>query len=327
MKKKCLYIFISGILIWNCASIKSPPGGPIDEIPPTIIDIQPKNGTINMVERKIAIQFSEYMNESSFKNNISILPKLEYDFKYKFKGDEIVLSLPKSLDSSKTYIIQLNRNITDEHGVPLAKPIQLAYSTGSRISKSVIEGKVYGNEQSSLHLWKINGEGNDSLFATLPDYITDADINGFFSFSYLSSGNYIILSVDKNFAEMPLNTMRSAYGIYWQNSIALAEEDTVSNVNMRMWKKPQKLKLLNGEWSQYGSGNQLPKGKPLFLRLTKKGVEYTGYYSPDGATWSKVGTHVFINLKGRPYFVAYNSKKDVPESGIKFDYFEIRKID
>lgn len=86
-------------------------------------------------------------------------------------------------------------------------------------------------------------------------------------------------------------------------------------------------KLLNGEWSQYGSGNILPKGKPLFLRLTKKGVEYTGYYSPDGATWSKLGTHVFINLKGRPYFVAYNTKKKVPESGIKFDYFEIRKTD
>ena len=62
-------------------------------------------------------------------------------------------------------------------------------------------------------------------------------------------------------------------------------------------------KDLKGEWSQYQTGNQLPRGKPLFLKLTKKGIEYTGYYSPDGASWSKIGTHVFVNLKGRPCFV------------------------
>ena len=85
-------------------------------------------------------------------------------------------------------------------------------------------------------------------------------------------------------------------------------------------------KYLKGEWSEYKS-NDLPRGKTLFLKLTKKGIEYTGSYSPDGASWSNVGTHVFLNLKGRPYFVVYNDKKDVPESGVRIDYFEIKKIE
>ena len=85
-------------------------------------------------------------------------------------------------------------------------------------------------------------------------------------------------------------------------------------------------KNLKGEWSEYKS-SELPKGKPLFLKLTKKGIEYTGAYSPDGASWSEVGTHVFLNLKGKPYFIVYNSERKVPESGIRIDYFEIRTID
>jgi hypothetical protein len=85
-------------------------------------------------------------------------------------------------------------------------------------------------------------------------------------------------------------------------------------------------KNLMGEWSEYKNNTDLPRGKLLFLKLEKKGIEYTGYYSPDGASWSKIGTHVFINLKGRPYFIVYNTKKKVPETGIRIDYFEIRKI-
>lgn len=86
-------------------------------------------------------------------------------------------------------------------------------------------------------------------------------------------------------------------------------------------------KKLMGEGSEYKNDTQLPRGKPLFLKLEKKGIEYAAYYSPDGASWSKVGTHVFLNLKGRPYFVVYNYYKKVPETGIRIDYFEIKKID
>lgn len=86
-------------------------------------------------------------------------------------------------------------------------------------------------------------------------------------------------------------------------------------------------KNLIGEWSEYKNDNQIPRGKSLFLKIEKKGIEYTGFFSLDGASWTKVGTHVFLNLKGNPEFLAYNTKKKIPESGIRIDYFEIKKID
>jgi hypothetical protein len=279
-------ILLSTIVLFisNCASIKAPPGGPIDETPPSIVDIQPTSGTINLIDRKILVKFSEYMDENSFKNNISIFPKLEEGINYKFKGDEIILNLPQNLDSSKTYIIQLNRNIKDEHGVPLAAPIQLAYSSGSKISNGVIEGTVYGEDQKTIHLWKLNESENDSIFATSPDYKTDSDDNGHFSFGYLSSGKYKILAVDKSNSGLPLNTVRSAYGLHWKDSILLTEDDTVSNINMRMWKKPQELKLISGEWSNYNWGkltfnNELPDSYDLSMNLKhdSNSIDYNYY--------------------------------------------------
>lgn len=86
-------------------------------------------------------------------------------------------------------------------------------------------------------------------------------------------------------------------------------------------------KNLVGEWSEYSRNINFSRGKSLYLRLAKKGIEYTGYHSLDGATWSKIGTHVFLNLKGKPEFLVRNEKKGVAESGIRIDYFEIKKIE
>jgi len=308
--KKTILFFSFFIILFSCASIKAPPGGALDETPPAIVSILPENGTVNLIDREILIQFSEYMDENSFKNNISIFPKLEEEIEYKFKGDEIILNLPENLDSSKTYIIQLNRNIKDEHGVPLATSLQLAYSTGSRISNGLIYGTAFWNDQKVIHLWKLDGIENDSIFASIPDYVTDADDNGDFSFGYLSSGDYKILALDKSSSGLSLNNERSAYGLYWQNEIELIEDDTISNINMRMWKKPQELKLLSGEWSSFNWGklsfnNELPDTFELFMNLIQdtNSINYFHYIdaldnknliiqSHDSLTAEQVSVHI-----------------------------------
>jgi hypothetical protein len=212
------------------------------------------------------------MDGKSFINNIKVFPRLSTALEYKFKGDEIIILLPDSLDNEKTYIIYLNRNIKDEHGISLARTIQLAYSTGDKISSGIIGGKVYGTGEKSVHLWKINDTVIDSLYATLPDYITDVNDDGFYSFSYLAPGNYRILSVEKSAAGLPLNTSRTGYGLHWKENLNLTDYDTLSNINMRLWKKPENLKLLRGEWSAFNWGwlvfnNDLPKGITINLQL------------------------------------------------------------
>ncbi len=274
------------ILLYSCASIKPPPGGSVDETPPTIIAVIPLSGTANLTSNKIVLKFSEYMDENSFKNNIQVYPRLSKPLAWKFKGDEIILTLPDSLDMEKTYIIYLNRNIKDEHGVSLAKTIQLAYSTGDKVSGGEIYGKIYGSGQMSVHLWKINGSTPDSLFATQPDYITDVNEDGLYSFSHLAPGNYQVLAIEKSGAGLPLNTDHKGYGLNWQEKLNLSENDTLSNINMRLWKEPQKLKLIRGEWSAFTWGklffnNELPESITVDLQLKsedERNIDLLQYY-------------------------------------------------
>jgi hypothetical protein len=74
---------------------------------------------------------------------------------------------------------------------------------------------------------------------------------------------------------------------------------------------------------------KLSQDMPLYLKLSKHGNEYIGAYSTDGSRWINIGNHIFIDLNGKPTFEAYNwptiwSKP--PESGIRFDYFEIKRF-
>ncbi len=267
-----IYFLFSMFLLWDCASIKAPSGGHIDETPPAIIVVNPSSGTTNLTSYKISVKFSEYMDGRSFNNNINVFPRLPIPLEFKFKGDEVILILPDSLDSEKTYIIYLNRNIKDEHGVSLARTVQLAYTTGDKISSGIISGKVYGSGEKSVHLWKINDAVIDSLFATQPDYITDVNDDGRYSFSYLAPGKYQVLAVEKSAKGLSLNTSHTEYGLHWKEKLNLTENDTLLNINMRLWKKPEKLRLLRGEWSAFNWGrlvfnNDLPEGIMINLQL------------------------------------------------------------
>ena len=61
----------------------------------------------------------------------------------------------------------------------------------------------------------------------------------------------------------------------------------------------------------------------VFLKLVKRGVEFEGSFSFDGATWSSMGKQFFINLNGKPVLGGYNSVKEVADTGVRIDFVEI----
>ena len=128
-----------------CAAVKPPGGGPPDTIPPKLISAAPSSGTTHFPGGNIHLVFSEYMDEDRLTKGIRVYPQLSSPPEVKFRGKELELSLPTNLLPDQTYIISLGREVTDEHGVELAAPIYLAYSTGEAIDSSRITGRVYGS--------------------------------------------------------------------------------------------------------------------------------------------------------------------------------------
>ena len=240
---------ISILFIQYCAVIKVPSGGPKDMTPPYILNVSPSTGSLNYKGEKIVIQFSEYMNPKSIENGIRIFPNIKGELPILINGDIVTIDFPDVLELNQTYVVNLSRNITDEHGVELTDAISLAYSTGDKISKGSISGIVYGEGKSAVHLWKIKDYKNlHDIFLTEPNYITDVSNKGKFNFQYLSKADYLILSLDRNFAGMPINTNRMPYGLNWNKIITLQSDQHLLNVHMFKGKAKSELKLLSGEW-------------------------------------------------------------------------------
>ena len=244
-----LFACISILFIQYCAVIKAPSGGPKDMTPPYILNVSPPTGSLNYKGEKIVIKFSEYMNPKSIENGIRIFPNIKGELPILINGDIVTIDFPDVLELNQTYVVNLSRNITDEHGVELTDAISLAYSTGDRISKGSISGIVYGEGNSAVHLWKIKNYNNlHDIFFTEPNYITDVSNKGKFNFQYLSKADYLILSLDRNFAGLPLNANRMSYGLNWNKIIALQSDQHLLNVHMFKGKEKSELRLLSGEW-------------------------------------------------------------------------------
>ena len=236
--------------IYSCAAIQSPSGGPKDNTPPILLASIPESGTINFEGGKVELMFSEYLLEKSLKNAFTILPKTNTPTEIKYEGDNVYIYFPDSLSNNQTYILSINRELKDEHGVPLSQGIQLAFSTGSRIDKSKIRGRVFYNGAASSLLWKIK-DSTDYIdfYKRMPDYSIDANDEGEYEFSYLSVGDYKVIGIDRDFNGRLIDADYGVYGLPWTSYVSVDSIDIVKeSINIIVPNEPRSVKILNAEW-------------------------------------------------------------------------------
>ena len=192
----------------------APPGGPKDIPPPELIETSPPDGTVNYVGNQISLEFSEYIDERSVQRAIHILPTLPTKPELIYKGKRVYVDLPDSLHENQTYIVVINRNLSDENKVKLSQGIQVAFSTGDQIDQGSISGQIYYSKSSTVHLWKIKDQ-SDSLefYNRIPDYAIDASDEGYYEFKFLSPGKYRIAAVDQMLAGSIIVPDRMIYGL------------------------------------------------------------------------------------------------------------------
>ncbi|GIT40372.1 MAG: hypothetical protein Ct9H300mP9_2220 [Candidatus Neomarinimicrobiota bacterium] len=231
------------------AAIQAPPGGPKDIIPPKLVHAVPANGSIYFTGGRVKLVFSEYLQENSAHNAIRIQPSLPEPLGIKYKGRTLGVDFPDSLIENQTYFISINRDLRDEHGVQLGQGLQIAYATGSEIDRGEINGKVYYDKPVALHLWMVNSESDlTQFFSSPPDYVTDADNEGNYSFYHLSPGSYRLIGVDRSSAGLSLDPERMIYGLSWRNIVQLDSNQVKDGINMRIAERSRKIKLIRGEW-------------------------------------------------------------------------------
>lgn len=278
---------------WQCAAVAPPSGGPKDETPPALIAAFPESGTIHFTGQPITLTFTEYLFEGSVEKAITVFPRLPEPVSVKFKGTELIVSWPDSLTEDQTYILTIGRALMDEHKVKLAETLQLAYSTGEELAQGEISGKVFSDDESVVHLWKIHaGETADSVLFREPDYITETTKGGLYRFQYLSPGDYQVCAVGLANSGQVLIPDRMKYGLSWKAVLHLERDGAISGLNIMRALEPQPLRITKGEWITPAWGK----------------IYFTGPVSADELNLSV--NFIYNDSTQEVNFLVYNDPKD-----------------
>lgn len=200
-----LYAYLLLLILSACATPVMPSGGPPDQTPPVIVEMTPAADAVNVTADAIRITFSEYVDAASFARAVSITPALDGRTEYSWRGRTVTIELPAPLRANTTYVVTLDTNLRDVNGVTLAAPITAAFSTGPTINRGRLAGRVVEPERGrgvagiDVYAYAAPDSVPPSPLPDSPDYRTQTDEAGRFTFSYLSEQPYFVVAIqDRN---------------------------------------------------------------------------------------------------------------------------------
>lgn len=136
----CLIIIVG--LIYGCASMKTPEGGPKDTAPPKVLKMEPKNLATNFKAKKIVIDFDEYIKLANEFKEFSISPETDKPPILKSKLKRLEVTLPDSLEQNTTYTLNFGKAIADINEGNAIKNFTYVFSTGPTLDSLSIAGNV-----------------------------------------------------------------------------------------------------------------------------------------------------------------------------------------
>jgi hypothetical protein len=229
-KFKIVYLstILFSFILLRCANQLPPGGGEVDKIPPKIVDVYPPDGTINYEENFFELNFSEYVDKRSVKDAIFISPFIEGTFTYSWSGTSLEVTFPEKLKDDVTYTITIGTDAIDLNNKNrMAQAFTFSFSTGDKIDKRIISGRVYGKEKEGIFIYAYKMEENsDSLLNRKPDYVSQTGVDGNFSLKGLGSGNYRLFAVNDQFKDYLYQQDQDEIGIP-NTDIYLSETDSI----------------------------------------------------------------------------------------------------
>jgi hypothetical protein len=225
-------IWVTGmltLLFVACAKDEAPPGGPPDTKPPTILATIPVEGdTLIPIDANIRITFSERIQAKAAAGALFISPPLKAEPQVKAKGAMLIIDPAVNFEPDKTYVVTIGASLSDLVGNRMISSAAFAFSTGSHIDSATVKGIVYNQFRPEpnfrVFAYELKPWLYDSLFAIVPDYITESGKDGHFEFKYMRPGEYLVLGVEDKDRDNKINGESERVAL--PNSTAFAKKIT-----------------------------------------------------------------------------------------------------
>ena len=187
------------IMVYSCASIGNPDGGPFDEDPPKFVGSTPTLRSVNNNKQKIELEFDEFIKLEKPSEKVIFSPPQKEQPELKVIGKKIAVEYLDSLIDSTTYTIDFSDAIVDNNeGNPMGN-FSFSFSTGEQIDTMEVAGTIL--QASDLDPIKgiqvgLHKDLNDSAFSTKAfDRVSRTDSRGRFTIRGVAPGKYRIYAL------------------------------------------------------------------------------------------------------------------------------------
>jgi hypothetical protein len=200
--KICVYMtaLLSVLLLTvYCANQVPPSGGPEDKTPPAVSAQFPENGQVNVDARaSVEIKFSEWINRGSAAGAVSVYPAVPQGVVVRVRKNKLTVTPKSPLSANTTYHVSVSAALQDLRGNAIARPIDIAFSTGAVLDSGRADGAIVAlTSKAAGHkvmLFWVDSGWTDGRYFSPPDYAAQSDSAGAFGFSHIKEGSYRIVA-------------------------------------------------------------------------------------------------------------------------------------
>lgn len=197
---RLLYGLFLLALIYSCANIGTPNGGPYDEAPPRFVSSTPAPNQTNYKGKNIEILFDELVQLDKPSENVIITPpQMEMPI-VRAAGKKVVVELMDTLKENTTYTIDFTNSISDNNEKNVFENFSFAFSTGDVIDTLEVSGVLLN--ASNLEPMPgitigLHSNLEDSAFVKLPfDRTSRTNDKGEFTIRNIAPGKYRIYALN-----------------------------------------------------------------------------------------------------------------------------------
>ena len=191
---------IASLMLYACANMASPNGGPYDEVPPKFISSTPAPGQLNYKGKKVEILFDELVQVDKPTENVIVTPPQMSQPVIRANGRRVVVALEDTLKENTTYTIDFTNSIADNNEKNVLQNFSFAFSTGPTIDTLQISGILLDAatlEPMSGITVGVHTNLADSAFTTTPFVRTSrTNDRGQFTIRNMAPGTYRIYALE-----------------------------------------------------------------------------------------------------------------------------------
>ncbi|RYZ49435.1 MAG: hypothetical protein EOP49_16275 [Sphingobacteriales bacterium] len=181
----------------GCANMIPPTGGPRDSLPPILMQVNPKDSTLDFKGKKITLNFNEYVQLDQIQENLLVSPTPKILPTVEGKLRTVTITLRDTLEPNTTYSLNFGNAIKDVNEGNAVKNFTYLFSTGKALDTLTISGNVIvaenGRPDSTLVV-VLHKDFADSALRERPRYVAKVDNKGYFQFRNLPPDTYAIYS-------------------------------------------------------------------------------------------------------------------------------------